>query len=156
MQDESKNNHNTDEAEIWIYTDGSGKGRKAGVGAVLCRGNNVPKILHFHLGSLQPHTIYEAEAAGMLLGAYLSEEETNFKLAGIYIDNQVVIQMISILQPQPVHYLIDVFVRKLTCILHTLTARHIKVNWIFGYDKVGGNKMVDQVAKKIAPEKQVW
>lgn len=98
-RDEPKNNHSADGVDILIYTDRSGKVGRAGAGVVLYRGNNEPKILHFHLGSLKHHTTYKAEAVNILLGAHLLEGETDYESTGLYINNQVVIQATSILHP---------------------------------------------------------
>lgn len=95
-RDESKANHNKDMAEILVYTDGSGKCGKAGAGAVLLQGNNELRKLKYHLGLLSQHMTFKAEAVGALLGAHLLRDEFNIRSAGIYIDNQAVIQATTI------------------------------------------------------------
>jgi hypothetical protein len=61
------------DAEIKIFTDGSGIGGQVGAAAVLYRKGrpNPQKILQYHLGSLAMHTIYKGELVAAMLGAWL-------------------------------------------------------------------------------------
>ena len=43
-----------------IYCDGSGFNKGIGASALLYSGNRLTKVLHFHLGSEDKHTVYEA------------------------------------------------------------------------------------------------
>src|SRR6202522_3998 len=60
-----------DEADVKIYTDGSGKGGHIGAAAILYYGFRVPKTARFHVGSSGEHTVFEGEAIGQLLGLKL-------------------------------------------------------------------------------------
>ena len=48
---------------------------KVGPAAVLFWGNAAPKSLRYHLGSLDEHTTFEAEAVGLIMGAHLLSME---------------------------------------------------------------------------------
>ena len=51
-----------------IYCDSSGFNKAS---ALLYSGNRLTKVLHFHLGSEDKHTVYEAESVGLLMGLHL-------------------------------------------------------------------------------------
>ena len=55
-------------ADICIYTDSLGLEGKAGAAAVFFQGNVAPKSLQYHLGSLNEHTTFKAEAVRLILG----------------------------------------------------------------------------------------
>ena len=57
---------------IKVYSDGSAQDSKVGSAVVLiCPGKEMRK-LHFHLGSVNLHMVFEAELVGLLLGHTLS------------------------------------------------------------------------------------
>ncbi|VDC04045.1 unnamed protein product [Peniophora sp. CBMAI 1063] len=101
--------------DIRVYTDGSGLDGQAGAAAVLARFDglhDIRRTLRYHLGPLSEHTVYEAEALGVILGAHLlaTEVERAAKTVSISLDNQPVIRASE--QPhraQPGHYLLDEF-----------------------------------------------
>lgn len=72
-REESIHTEQQDPAEITIYTDGSGFEGGVGAAAVMYRsGKTSPeKILHYHLGSSDQHSTFEAELVGLLLAAWL-------------------------------------------------------------------------------------
>jgi hypothetical protein len=53
-----------------IYADGSTHNGQVGVAAILTRSGKPKRILHYHLGSAEEPTVYEAELVG-LLGIHL-------------------------------------------------------------------------------------
>ena len=56
---------------VRVYLDGSAQEGKVGAAAVLiCPGKETHK-LHYHLGTLKHHTVFEAELVGMMLGLHL-------------------------------------------------------------------------------------
>ncbi|EIW74310.1 hypothetical protein CONPUDRAFT_67707, partial [Coniophora puteana RWD-64-598 SS2] len=56
---------------VEVYTDGSGHGGRIGAAAVMVRVNGTTKVLRYHLGSDQRHTVFEAELVGILLAMEL-------------------------------------------------------------------------------------
>ena len=72
-EDSQKNNNNLS-STIRVYTDGSGYKGYAGAVALLARVDgvhNLQRVLRYSLGPLTEHTIYEAEAVGIILGNHL-------------------------------------------------------------------------------------
>src|SRR5271168_5462576 len=59
------------EANVKIYSDGSGKEEGVGAAAILYFGFRVPRTARFHLGSSSQHTVYKGECVGQLLGLRL-------------------------------------------------------------------------------------
>ena len=82
-------------SELIIYSDGSGIGGHAGAATVLCKAGCGPKTLKLHLGSLEEHTTFEAEAAGLSLALHLLSLERNACSTTILLDNQAVIQSLE-------------------------------------------------------------
>jgi len=81
-----------DQADIQVYSDGSGIEGKIGAAAVLYRDGVLQGELRFHLGSDKHHTVYEGEGIGMVLGLELirSERHVN-RLTSMGVDNQAAI-----------------------------------------------------------------
>ncbi|KIJ90820.1 hypothetical protein K443DRAFT_40860, partial [Laccaria amethystina LaAM-08-1] len=72
-KEESIKDEKEDDADIRVYTDGSGYEGSVGAAAVLYRkGITEPvKTLRFHLGSLKKHTTYEGETVGSILAVWM-------------------------------------------------------------------------------------
>lgn len=93
---------------VIVYADGSGFEGKAGAAATLWVNGIKKESLRFHLGSLRDHTVYEAEAVGVILALHLLQERnTRTKKAVIAIDNQAVIKSLTNQKSKPGHYLVD-------------------------------------------------
>jgi ribonuclease HI len=92
-------NEQEDDAEIKVYVDGSGQDDNAGAVAVMYRKGRVgpEKILHFHLGTLERHNNYEAEAVGLLLAMWmLRNQHVMGRLnVSIYVDSQALLKAIK-------------------------------------------------------------
>ena len=90
-----------DTAEIRIYTDGSGFNGQAGAAAMLyCRGE-VPISLRCCLGSLDEHTSFEAEVAGLILGTHLLGQEPQLSTVTINTDSKAALLGLDICTPKP-------------------------------------------------------
>ncbi|KIJ94843.1 hypothetical protein K443DRAFT_109731, partial [Laccaria amethystina LaAM-08-1] len=72
-KEESIKDEGKDDANIRIYTDGSGYEGNVGAAAVMYRkGVEEPeRTLRFHLGPLTKHTTFEGEAVGSILAAWM-------------------------------------------------------------------------------------
>ena len=88
-----------DEADLNIFTDGSGKDRQAGTSAVLFQKDNpnAIKSLTYHIGELLKHTIEEAELIGALMGIWLLHTMPGSARCSVtfYTDSQIVIHRLS-------------------------------------------------------------
>ena len=79
----------------------------AGAAVVLYREGKSPRTLRYKLGDFMVHTMFEAEAVGVLLALHPLWCTTNVQRATIHLDNQVVIESLHIHKPRPVQYLTD-------------------------------------------------
>jgi hypothetical protein len=115
-RDDSIANEQEDDAEIKVYVDGSGQDDNAGAAAVMYRkGRAGPeKILHFHLGTLERHTNYEAEAVGLLLAMWmLRNQHVMGRLnVSVYVDSQALLKAIQKGAVGPGQYLIEAVIRQ--------------------------------------------
>ena len=91
-----------------VYTDGSGHDKKIGAAAVLYMNGKERKTLKYFLGSETEHTVYEAEAAAILLALHiLTELKVERNKVKICTDNQAVLLGLQNQKPKPGHHLID-------------------------------------------------
>lgn len=92
-----------------VYCDGSGFEGGAGVSAVLYNGNHIVKSLHYYLGPLTEHTVYESELIGLLLALHLLIRLTCQLLSTVIIglDNQAAICSLMSQKSKPAHYLLN-------------------------------------------------
>jgi len=116
-----------------IFTDGSSTGRKVGAAASLYVDYNHIATLRFHLGDDTEHTVFEAEAVGLILAAQLlsTRNEATFP-ATIFADNQALIKSGARPTAKSGHYLLFRF-RKLVQHLQEkkdLDDKAINLNWI--------------------------
>jgi len=103
-----------------VYTDGSGIDGRIGAAAVLYTGRCNPKILRYHLGTQNEHTVYEAEAVGLTLAAHLLNSELDLTTpVDIYVDNQATIKSGEVFTTKLGHYLMDHFTRLIKQVQHT-------------------------------------
>lgn len=146
--------HDGNSDEIRIYTDGSGIDDHIGAAAVLFRNGQLqPKVLRYHLGTADEHTVYEAEVVGLTLAAQLlSREEDVTYPVSIFVDNQATIRSGDVFSTKSGHYLIDHFRSMITDVKKANRDRRftVTVRWISGHDGVMGNELADQEAKKAA------
>jgi len=135
-----------------VFTDGSCTDGLIGASAVLYVDHTHVATLRYHLGSAEHHTVFEAEAAGLILAARLliMRPETSF-LASILVDNQAVIRSGERPTAKPGHYLLLRF-RNLMRQLHEekdSSREDVTVRWIAGHKEVEGNEVADREAKLV-------
>ncbi|VDC04308.1 unnamed protein product [Peniophora sp. CBMAI 1063] len=157
-REESQHDNDTLETVIRVYTDGSGYKGFAGAAALLIRTDgihNMTRILRYCLGPLTQHTVYEAEAVGIILGAHLlATEEREFasEPSSISLDNQAVIRASKHQQrAQPGHGLLDVFRDQTDRLLQNRDENYsLSVRWVSGHDDAEFNEIIDEQAKLAA------
>ncbi|KAF5377958.1 hypothetical protein D9615_006778 [Tricholomella constricta] len=84
------------EAQLRIYTDGSGYKGHAGAAAILIKDGEPQSKLQYYLGPLSHNTTFEAEAVGVSLGLQLLMEAALPRATTLALDNQGVIQSTAI------------------------------------------------------------
>jgi len=140
-----------------VFTDGSSTNRKVGAVASLYVDFTHVATLRYHLGDDTEHTVFEAEAVGLILAARLLaiRNEATFP-ASIFTDNQAVIRSGVCPSAKPGHYLLLRF-RKLVRYLQEkkdLNNKAISLNWIAGHADIEGNELADREAKLAALKKE--
>jgi ribonuclease HI len=136
---------------IQVFSDGSGHNGHIGAAAVLFRAGNSPRVLWYHLGTEEEHTVFEAEEVGLTLAAKLisSERDLHFPIS-ILVDNQASIQSGESFYSSPGSYLADKFRRMMNRIAKDNRDFDITVRWIPGHSDVHGNEEADKQAKRAA------
>jgi ribonuclease HI len=160
-KEEAVEQESRDDANIRIYTDGSCQDGSVGASAVLYYPQdgslaNPARILRCCLGSDAKYSIWDAEAAGMIMAAWLlrgSNRISHFPIS-IYSDSQALLKSIVAQRASPGFHL----VKELTGLLEDLVLRanpvnnpdRIKLRWIAAHKDVKGNEKADEEAKKAA------
>jgi ribonuclease HI len=118
----------------------------------MTKNRKTARILHYHLGSADDHTVFEVELVGILMGLYLIE--TNLKGSVSYtigVDNQAAIKALASKFNKPGHYLAAealktaAHLQKIKGKKYSLTFR-----WTAGHLGIPGNEEADEEAKKAA------
>ena len=132
-----------------VFTDGSCRNRKVGTAASQFINHEHIATLCYHLGKSAEHTVFEAEAVGLILAAQLllSNEEVSFP-ATIFADNQAVIRSCTKPTAKPGHYLLIHFRKLIRHILaqNNATRSQVSLNWIAGHSDILGNELADREA----------
>ena len=134
---------------IKVYSDGSAQEGKVGAAAVLIRPGKNTRKLHFHLGSIEHHTVFEAELVGLLLGLHLIKTEKSRTSYALGADNQAAITAAATPSNKSGHYLADHF---LTAAFNLRkrngTANYsLTLRWTAGHVNIEGNELADEEAK---------
>ena len=139
-------------AELKVYSDGSGIEGGAGVAAALFKVGQESQVLTYHLGTLEDHTTYEAEAIGLSLALHMIWMEGHARSASIQLDNQAVIQLLQYRKPRPSQYIINDLLHQIKDVLQHATDPDfvMSIVWVKGHIDVEGNKLVDRAAKVAA------
>ena len=127
--------------ELVFYSDGSDLGGHTGVAAIMYKAGQCPKVLKLHLGSLEDHTTYEAEAVGLSLALHLLSAERGACSAMIMLDNQSVIQSLGYRKSGTAQYLVSGILSQFDSIFRW--SRHLDfeldIAWVKGHMDIEGN-----------------
>lgn len=152
--DEAVRREWSNEADIRVYTDGSGHKGRIGAAAVLYRGFEKPKVARKCLGRQEEHTVFEGECVGQALGMELLRRELTgrriVRTAAVGTDNQA--GMLALRDPGPGtgRYLIDEVLKGIQRIRSTGSNVDIGIFWTPGHQGIPGNERADKEAKKAA------
>ena len=136
-----------------VFTDGSCTNGLIGASAVLYVDYNHIATLRYHLGSAEHHTVFKAEAVGLILAAHLlsMKNEATFP-ASILADNQAIIRSSENPTAKPGHYLLLRFRNTIRWLQNKkdIGKEEVMVRWIAGHEDVEGNEVADREAKLVA------
>jgi ribonuclease HI len=96
-------------APVSVYSDGSGFEGGVGASTVQYINNIETKVLHYHLGSLKEHTVYEAENLGLTLSFHLLCNHKRQLLNPVVLgtDSQATLKALDNQCPHASHHLLD-------------------------------------------------
>lgn len=148
-KEEAKEKLREIEADVKVYTDGSGEDGKIGAAAVLYRGFRAPKVMRLHLGPDTEHTVYEGECVGQIMAVELIRRETEqVKTALILSDNQASIRALNTTTAGPGHDIVDRVVREIEQLDEVHKGIAVGVMWTPGHEGIEGNERADAEAKR--------
>jgi hypothetical protein len=105
-KDEAKKEVQENQAEVKIFTDGSGYEGGIGAAAILLRRDKPIRVLRYHLGTEKQQVVYGGEMIGLTLGARLLQTENQpFRSVAFFSDSQAAIRATQINKPVPGHHL---------------------------------------------------
>ena len=139
--------------EIQVFTDGSVIEGKVGAAAVLTRPGKDHRFLHYHLGSENEYTIYDAELAGLAMGLHLIKTERKARRGTMMgADNQAAITAVQNELSTPSHYIAKDILRTAQQIkkLRGHKSYVLMLRWTAGHVGIDGNELIDEEAKKAA------
>ena len=101
---------------------------------------------------LLEHMTFEAEAIGLILGAYLLSEEGQVSSATISTDSQTALSSLDIRKPRLGQQYIDEFLCLTRLIWRQATQDdyHLTLAWVKGHNGVDGNARADEEARDAA------
>jgi ribonuclease HI len=149
---------NKDEAEELLrYTDGvcvygDGLGFEGGVSSavVMKTKDGEVKSRRVYLGTMEEHTVFEAELIGLILGLDLIRSVPHLCSATILINNQSAIHAVARPRPQPGQHLVHLFHRTLDALHRQRCTLKLCIAWVPGHQDIEGNEAVNEEAKHTA------
>ena len=153
-REESRVEDVEDEADVRVYSDGSGIEGMAGTAAVLFWDGHEAKSIRYRLSPLTWHTTYEAEAVGVLLAVELVRRECGVRSATIRLDNQAVMQALGGCSAKLAQALLNLVHEGCGDWLDgdRRGRRQLSINWVSGHNRVHSNKRTDEEARKVVSE----
>lgn len=150
---EERERHN--EAEIRIYSDGSGHKGRIGAAAVLYRRfRREVRVLRKCLGSDKDHTVFEGECVGQLLGLELLRREARgrgrIRDATLGTDNQAGMKAVGDTGRGTARYLVDEILDGFRRVENINAHLGFELYWTPGHAGIPGNERADKEAKRAA------
>jgi ribonuclease HI len=152
-KDTSKREDKSAPEKVRIYTDSSAHNGKVGTAAILYQPGKPKCTLHYHLRTVEEHTVYKAELVGLLLGLQLVKTEqagrTSFTIGA---DNQVVVKAVLTELTHPGQYLAADFLSTAAQIRKKRGTKSysLTLRWTAGHTGIQGNEEADIEAKRAA------
>ena len=151
-KDDSKAADEQAPEQMKIYSDGSAHDGNVGAAAILTKNGKTLRTLHYHLGSVDEHTVFEAELAGILMGLHLIETNLRGNISfAIGVDNQAAIKALTSKFNKPGQYLAAEAFKAATRLRKTRGKKYsLTFRWTAGHLGIPGNEEADEEAKKAA------
>ena len=152
VSEEAEEEEQIGEDVVQVFSDGSGLDGQVGAAAVMYRTGRGPRVLRYHLGPLTDHTVFEAEAVGLLLALHMLKYECDAPRAIVRLDNQAVLGALHIRKPSPAQAIIDEIIAQMerNWAGASNPAYTLDITWVRGHSGVEGNERVDREAKEAA------
>ena len=138
---------------IKVYSDGSAHDSQVGATAILRRNSNPDRVLRLHLGTLDQHTVYEAELVGMILGLHLIKTERKNKVKCVLnVNNQVALAAIKTrMTKSGQHFAANILKQAKQLKKMGGNGRYgLTFRWSAGHVGIEGNEEADKEAKAVA------
>jgi ribonuclease HI len=148
----SKHDDATAGEKVCIYTDSSAHNSQVGAAAILKQLGKQRRVLYYHLGTTEEHTVYKAELVGLLLGLQLIKTEQAGSVPIVLgVDNQAVIKAIQLELMHPRQHLAVMFLHTTLQIKGKHSTKYsLTLQWTAGHVGIPGNKEADMEARKAA------
>ena len=150
-KEESKTTDAQAPEHIKVYTDGSAQNGKVGAAAIMIRDGKTIDKLHYHLGKVEEHTVFEAELVSMILGLQLIKNRFQRNLAhAVGVDYQVALRSLTSKLDKPGHYLAAQVLEAAAKLRKEMGKKFsLSFRWTMGHIGITGNKEVDEEAKAV-------
>ena len=74
LEEEEEESGPLEDGEVQIFSDGLGLDGRVGATAVMYRRGREPKVLYYNMGLLTKHTVFKAEAVGVILALHMLKD----------------------------------------------------------------------------------
>ena len=151
-KEEAKEEFQKCTSHMMVFTDGSSHNGQVGAAAALFINHNHVATLRHHLGKATEHTVFKAEAVGLLAAQLLTQRREASFPATIFADNQAVIRSSTHPMAKPGHYLLTHFRKLMKCLQNKkkVNSEALSLNWIAGHADILGNELADWEARLAA------
>lgn len=138
------------EAEIRVYTDGSGIDGGIGAAVYWSRGMRKSGRARLFIGKSQAHEVYEGECYALEMGMNVIAKEQAAGTVTFAVDNQATIKALDDPKPGPGRHLSDRIHTAHKKLRERMPNAKIIVRWVPGHAGIPGNEKVDVEAKRAA------
>jgi ribonuclease HI len=139
-----------------LFSDGSGTGGHVGSAAVWFKDGRAHRTLHFHLGNVLTHSVFESEIVGILLALEIIRKagRTMPRPICINLDNQSAIRASLTNRASSGQHLICALNHSALRLMRSVPrAPPITIQWVAAHSDVPGHDLADSAAKAAAEGK---
>jgi len=133
-----------------VFSDGSGYKDMVGAAATATDENGHVFSRRKHLGSIDEHTVYEAEVVGIALAVDIIQEMQATGKIAILLDNQSAITSMTKRKHHSGQHLVETAQSLICDLVSTHPDIELTIIWVPGHEGVEGNEAADAAAKEAA------